>query len=93
MGNSKYVFNEANVLLTQLGEEGIAYDIESNEYFTLNETLFSIADGIKNNLSIDAILVRLLSEYEITEELCRTEVSKGIELLLEKKIILIQSND
>lgn len=85
-----YIFNEEKVLLTQLGDEGVAYDIVSNEYFTLNETLFIIANGIKNQQSISEILANLLSEYDISEETCLEEINKGIVQLLEKKIILKQ---
>ncbi|MDF5691008.1 PqqD family protein [Aquirufa aurantiipilula] len=92
MENSTYVFNEERVLLTQLGEEGVIYDIKSNEYFTLNETLFLIADGIKNQQSISIILEKLLNEYDITEEVCLAEIHQGIQQLLDKQIILKQTN-
>lgn len=89
----RYIFNEEKVLLTQLEDEGVAYDIVSNEYFTLNETLFIIANGIKDRQSIQEILANLLSQYEISEEICLEEINKGIGQLLEKQIIVIQSHD
>lgn len=88
MENSTYIFNEEKVLLTQLGDEGVAFDIESNEYYTLNETLFLIANGIKNHQSIPEIIAILLHEYDITEAFCQDEINKGIQQLMDKKIIV-----
>lgn len=87
-----YVFNEERVLLTQLGEEGVLYDIQANEYFTLNETLFIIVDGIKKGLDLTEIADVLLSQYDIDKDLCHQEIEKGIQQLLEKNIISEQKN-
>lgn len=87
-----YVFNEERVLLTQLGEEGVLYDIQTNEYFTLNETLFIIVDGIKKGLNLTEIVDVLLSQYDIDKDLCHHEIEKGIQQLMEKNIISEQKN-
>ncbi|MCZ2472810.1 PqqD family protein [Aquirufa ecclesiirivi] len=87
-----YVFNEERVLLTQLGEEGVLYDIQSNEYFTLNETLFYIVDGIKKGLTLVEIGEILMSKYDIDENLCHQEIAKAIQQLVEKNILLEQNN-
>ncbi|CAM3487310.1 MULTISPECIES: PqqD family protein [Aquirufa] len=87
-----YVFNEERVLLTQLGEEGVLYDIQSNEYFTLNETLFYIVDGIKKGLTLVEIGEILMSKYDIDENLCYQEIAKAIQQLVEKNILLEQNN-
>lgn len=90
MEKSRYIFNEEKVLLTQLGDEGVAFDIESNEYYTLNETLFKIASGIKNQQTTPEIKAILLQEYDISEAFCHDEIAKGIQQLMDKKIILVQ---
>lgn len=92
MENTNYVFNEERILLTQLGEEGVVYDIQLNEYFTLNETLFIITDGIKNQHGITEIAAKFLSEYAISEEMCLQEINMGIQQLLEKNIIIEKVN-
>ncbi|MHA8061884.1 PqqD family protein [Aquirufa beregesia] len=92
MENSTYIFNEEKVLLTQLGDEGVAFDIESNEYYTLNETLFKIANGIKNQQSIPEIVDFLLNEYAISDAFCQEEIAKGIQQLMDKKIIFVQAH-
>ncbi len=82
-----YKINTENILFTQLGEEGVVYDIENNEYQSLNETSFKILKSIENGLTEDEILSELLEEYEIEEDECRSEIKEVIEEFLEKNII------
>jgi hypothetical protein len=82
-----YKINTENILFTQLGEEGVVYDIENNEYQSLNETYIKILKSIENGLTEDEILSELLEEYEIEEEECRSEIKEVIEEFLEKNII------
>ena len=82
-----YKINTENILFTQLGEEGVVYDIENNEYQSLNETSFKILKSIENGLTEDEILNELLEEYEIEEDECRSEIKEVIEEFLEKNII------
>lgn len=84
-----YKVNE-RILFTQLGEEGVVYDVESNEYQSLNETSFKILKGIENALTEEEILTGLLAEYDISEEACRSELKLALQKLEEKQIIVNQ---
>jgi hypothetical protein len=70
-----------------LGEEGVVYDIENNEYQNLNETSFKILKGIEKGLTEEEILNELLEEYEIEEADCRSEIKEAISEFIEKNII------
>ena len=83
-----YKLNEEKVLFTQLGDEGVIYDMEKNEYVSLNETFFSILKYVEEGLEIQAIVSRLCKEYEVGEEECRKEVEEAIGKLEERKFIL-----
>ena len=74
--------------MTQLGDEGILYNIDKNEYYTLNETLFAIAKGFENQLSEQELVASLTDIYEIQEKECLEELEKGIRLLVEKQFLL-----
>jgi hypothetical protein len=82
-----YQFNAKDILVTQLGQEGVAFNSATNEYFSLNETSFKILKGIENNLSVDAICGHLKNEYEISASDCKEQVNNTIELFLSKKLI------
>jgi len=83
-----YNVNTGKILLTQLGEEGILYNIDKNEYYTLNETLFAIAKGFENKLSIEELVASLTEKYDIAEKECRQELDKGIQILIDKQFLL-----
>jgi hypothetical protein len=84
----KYSINEENVLITELGQEGVLFEIESNKYVSLNETLFKIMKGIEQGLEIEQIIQQLCNEYAITEETCRADVAEAIAFLLKEKYII-----
>jgi len=82
-----YQFNSKDILVTQLGEDGVAFNSATNEYFSLNETSFKILKGIENNLSVDAICEQLVGEYDIEKADCEKQVNSTIQLFISKKLI------
>ncbi len=85
----KYTINNEKVLITELGNEGVLFEIESNKYVSLNETLFKILKGIEQELDIESIVKKLCDEYDIQEEVCRTEVADAL-AFLEKANYIVQ---
>jgi Coenzyme PQQ synthesis protein D (PqqD) len=84
-----YQLNNEKILFTQLGEEGVIYDTEQNEYMTLNETFFKILKSVENGLSTLQIVKNLCEEYDISEENCLKEVNKALAKLREKGYLTI----
>jgi hypothetical protein len=82
-----YKINDENVLFTQLGDEGVVYHIEKNEYQSLNETSFKILKSLENGLTMDQIVAELIAEYEISEEKCRAEIKETIVIFERENII------
>jgi hypothetical protein len=83
-----YQLNADKILFTQLGEEGVVYDLEKNEYITLNETFFKIVQGIEQAKKQDEIVAALCDEYAIDAATCEKEVGTAIDKLLAKEYIL-----
>lgn len=75
----KNVLNKDRVLFTQLGNEGVLYDISNNEYVTLNETYFKILQLVEMGFEQPQIIQSLLEEYEIDSAECEVEVSSVLE--------------
>lgn len=80
--------NTEKILFTQLGDEGVVYDTENNEYVSLNETFFKILKGIEEAKDADSIVKSLCEEYDISEEECKTEVQEVLKTLTERKYII-----
>jgi len=83
-----YKLNAQKILFTQLGDEGVLYDTQTNEYISLNETLFKILKGIEDSLTIEQIVKNLCDEYRISEENCKQEVMNALSKLMEKEYII-----
>jgi len=83
-----YQINKQRILLSQIGDEGVMFDIEKNEYKLLNETLFKIFSGLQSGNTADEIYLALLNEYDITPEKCKQKVDEVIASLLQKEFIL-----
>jgi hypothetical protein len=82
-----YTINSEKVLFTQLGDEGVLYHIEKNEYFNTNETFTKIILGLENNLSLDQIVENLMTDFEVDKETCQNSVEKALKILEEKGFI------
>jgi len=83
----EYKVNEERVLFTQLGDEGVIYDMEKNEYVSLNDTFFSILKYLGEGLDTEALISRLCEDYEVSVEQCRKDVTEAIGKLEERKFI------
>ncbi|GAB3413718.1 PqqD family protein [Niabella aquatica] len=83
-----YRFNAADVLITQLGNEGVAFNSATNEYFSLNETSFKILKGLENNTSAAEIKKQLENEYNVPADECEKAVNSTIQIFLAKKLVI-----
>jgi hypothetical protein len=83
-----YKLNTQKILFTQLGDEGVLYDTQTNEYISLNETLFKILKGVEDSLTNEQIVKNLCDEYRISEENCKQEVMNALSKLVEKEYII-----
>jgi len=87
MSTIMYTINAEKVLFTQLGDEGVLFNVDTNEYFSTNETLTKIVLGLQNNLNNTEIVQNLLQEFDIDEATCQLSVHNAIQVLKEKGFI------
>ena len=83
-----YQFNATDILITQLGDEGVAFNSKTNEYFSLNETSFKILKGIEHKLPVTDICQQLGKEYDISASDCEKQVNDTIQLFIAKKLVI-----
>ena len=87
MENTYYQINDEKVLFSQLDEEGVFFDIEKNQYLSMNQTFTSIFLYLQQGLGLKEVLAKLLEEYEVEEEECFRELEKVIDKLIELNFI------
>ena len=82
-----YKINFNKILISQVGEDGVIFDLENNSYMSLNETFFKILKGIEAGATQAQIIQNLCEEYDISTEECTEEVQSAIHQLLQKNYI------
>lgn len=82
-----HTINAEKVLFTQLGDEGVLFNVESNEYFSTNETFTKIVLGIQNQMNVEQIVENLLEEFDIDSVTCQKSVNNSIKILQDKGFI------
>jgi Coenzyme PQQ synthesis protein D (PqqD) len=83
-----YKINFNKILISQVGEDGVIFDLENNSYMSLNETFFKILKGIEAGDIQAQIIQNLCEEYEVSTEECTVEVQHAIQQLLQKNYIV-----
>jgi len=82
-----HILNSEKVLFTPLGDEGVLFQLESNEYFSSNETLTKIVLGIQNQSTKEQVIEDILNEFDIDEISCAKSVQNALQTLQEKDLI------
>lgn len=85
-----YQIKTDKILFTQLGNEGVVYAVEKNEYVALNETYFKILQGIENGKSQPEIVATLCQQYDISAADCAREVQTALAQLVEKGFVGVE---
>jgi hypothetical protein len=65
-------------MLSDIGEEGVLYDMHNNEYRVLSETMYKIITGVQSGLSTHEISNILAAEYDISSSDCLLKVDQAI---------------
>jgi Coenzyme PQQ synthesis protein D (PqqD) len=82
-----YQISADKILHSQVGEEGVVFDLEKNDYITLNETFYKILQGIEAGKTQAAIVSDLCVEYAISETDCSASVDRAIGELVQKGFV------
>lgn len=79
--------NTEKVLFTELGDEGVVYLVDTNEYLSLNETMYAILKAVEQGKDIPAIVEELCEIYAIDAPTCQAAVENSLRTFSEKQII------
>ena len=78
-----------NWLTSDMDGETVMMDIDSGKYYALTEVGTSIWEKIDDPISMADICNQLGQEYEVSDEQCKQETFKFVEMIHRFKIIKI----
>lgn len=69
------------------GKEGILVDLNTKQYYRLNETGSLVWRGLEKGKSVDEIVSHMQNMYEVTSDHARASVEKLLRSLESNKLI------
>jgi hypothetical protein len=78
-----------SVLSTELDDEGVLLDLETGEYFGLDEVGMQMWKILRANGDLDAAQAALLAQYDVEEDALARDLREFIAKLAERKLMLV----
>lgn len=82
----------AQVMSRQVGEETVILDLGSGMYFGLDPVGARIWQLIAEGHQVDAVVSRLLSEFEVAEDQLRQDVDNLVSELVSRGLIVLSQS-
>jgi len=79
-----------DILHTKLDDEVVMMSIETGEYHGSNPIGNRIWELMESPLTMETLCEKLLAEYNVEESVCEQETLNFLNLLLEKKLIVVK---
>jgi hypothetical protein len=78
---------KAKLVAEKMGDDVVMMGMESGRYYKLNPTAARIWEIIEEETTPSEVVENLLSEYDISEEVCKSEVLDILTQFRREKII------
>jgi hypothetical protein len=88
--NQKVTFSDT-VFAQEIDDEMVLLDMNSENYFGLDEVGTSIWLAIQENGNLQSVLERLLTEYEVEEEVLKKDLWEFVEKLRESGLVEVEA--
>lgn len=85
--HSSYTQNK-DIIGSPIDDEMVMMDVDKGSYFGLNSMGSEIWNSIEEPKTIQELVDELIKEYEISEDECKTEVTKFIDALVDVNLII-----
>lgn len=77
------------VLSTELDAEGVLLNLETGEYFGLDEVGLEMWKALNAQRDIEAAREALVRQYDVTEDVLARDLDEFIAQLAERKLLLV----
>ena len=77
------------VLSTELHDEGVLLNLETGEYFGLDEVALGMWKALGECGTLDLAHSRLFGEYEVAEDVLARDLGAFVARLSERKLVLL----
>jgi len=81
--------NTDDYLQAKLDGEMVLMHIDSAEYFGMDKTTTHIWELLEENLSLELLVQKLMSLYDVDYDTCKNDVRPVIEDMVERKFLFL----
>lgn len=78
-----------DMVSSDMDGEKVMMSIENGEYYALDPVGSDIWENIEDEIKIDDLIKKLLSKFDVSEEICEKDTMEFLNELIEKKLIMI----
>ena len=78
-----------DMVSSDMDGEKVMMSIENGEYYALDPVGSEIWDNIEDEIKIDDLIKKLISQFDVSEETCEKDTMEFLNELLGKKLITI----
>lgn len=71
----------------KIGNKTVLFDTDTFKFYELNETMGFIWELLKEETTKDAIVKKMIKEFDVSAERAEKDISKSIESLKKKKLL------
>ena len=76
-----------SALIQKVSGEMVILDMESGQYYTLNEVASDMLDHLQAGLTLDAVVEQICAKYEAAESEVKADLEEMLAHLLEKQLV------
>lgn len=82
------IVQSPGIIISDMDGETVMMSINNGKYYNLGVIGGYILENIKTPISINELISKLISEFEVENNQCQTDVIPFLELLLNENIIM-----
>ena len=90
IGPETILQRKADLLFNEIDGEVVMLSIENSEYYGMDKVGSRIWELLEKPLSFKGLVVKLMEEYEVSEEQCAEETMAFLKKLTDKKLVITQ---
>lgn len=90
--NSRFLRRSPAVAARRLGDEMVLMSAHDSALFTLNEVAAIVWEAADGNTSLDAIVTRICTEFDVTTEQARADVEQLVSALTAQSILQLSDD-
>ncbi|MFN5376766.1 MAG: PqqD family peptide modification chaperone [Chitinophagaceae bacterium] len=86
---SKRFVQNKKIIQSTIGGEVVMMDMDSGFYFGMNGVGSVIWRHLSNEITLDDLISRLMSEFKVNKQTCEADTIEFLDSLLERNIIRV----